>query len=281
MIIGSNPNFEIDEKLNIDYPINCYMHESRFNSFLEEGVQFTRSDFFAKDDPFEAEFIDKIYELHNYELLNPETGKKYNGIDSLKKQVDIIRKKCFASCWTSGFNENIFFWKIYGKQKNAVAVCTNLYKLQNNIENAIKNLPSEFKMKIELCKKRIVKIQYISYNQINSHTDNDTYAEMLHGQHSKILHYKNISYSNEEEVRIIFDTYQTPIEFDLDCNLKIPIEFRPFIQKILVSPYACNCYFETVKNNMKKYGLENKVEWSSLKYTPGRQLNTPEKIRIK
>ena len=53
----------------------------------------------------------------------------------------------------------------------------------------------------------------------------------------------------------------------------LPIDPKRIIQKILVSPSAEPGFFDNVQKLLSHLGLENRVEWSSLKNPPYNELD--------
>jgi hypothetical protein len=115
-------------------------------------------------------------------------------------------------------------------------------------------------------KKQIVKVKYIDH-----HTHKDD-GDLFTGSDARILHYKNVGYQYEEEIRILFDASEQGrggIAERAGESCLIAIRPEEFIQEILVSPFACNCFFESVKNETGEYNMAERVKWSKLRFVPG------------
>lgn len=265
-IIGHSPQFKLGDNLNEDDCLFCYMNPQKFENFLKDGLSLTRADLFTKDDPFEAEFTERIYELVKGFSIEPWNGLQTNGLKELKDQCDKIRKHSFVSCWTGNSNENVALWRLYGGS-NSIAVRTSVDKVKKGLESFLITAKNKKSLMLQGCSKRIIKIEYIN------HRDREDQQKMLNGDATDILHFKNVGYEYEGEVRVIIDSYQR-VETGFNESTfgkSITIKIRPenFIEEVLISPYASKCYFDSIKKMMEEFSLETKVNWSSLKWVPG------------
>jgi len=263
----------IANNLPIETVLKCYMKPKKFLLFLNNGIKLTRADIFTKDDPFEAEYTEASYSLFKeFKITYKKPNEpRQNYCDFLKDQCNRIRKHAFVSCWTKGSKENVALWRLYGGNGNGVAIQTTVGKLVKEIEYATTNTEQGKRLHLlKGCKKRIVKIKYIDHHQ----TEYQYIIDSTNPNPTNILHYKNEGYEYENEIRIIFDTYQnaeTGKKAHSRLGESISIRIRPdtVIDKILISPYACKCYFDSVKKIMSEYDATSKVEWSHLKFVPG------------
>ncbi|MGZ8189933.1 MAG: hypothetical protein ACXWTS_01740 [Methylococcaceae bacterium] len=78
---------------------------------------------------------------------------------------------------------------------------------------------------------------------------------------------KNIGYSYENEVRFLYDTGTwATLHPRLGDGFFIKMDAKSIIEKILVSPTAEECFIELVKEVLSKYGLDDRVFWSNLRF---------------
>ncbi len=247
--------------LNEQNALLCYMPPKKFKRFLNNGLSLTRADLFTNDDPFEGEFTREIYDFSRKFSFNGQTGKKV-----LKNQCDAIRKHTFVSCWTDGEKENVALWRLYGGNGNGVAVKTTATKLTGELIYTLNKTNGKSDKILKYFNKRVVKVQYFDHN---SHEDR---GKMLDGRATDILHFKNIGYHYEDEIRVIFDSYQGLETGNGESRFgeSITIKIRPeeVIEEVLISPYGCTCYSDSIKKMMKEFNLETKVKWSTLKWVP-------------
>lgn len=157
-------------------------------------------------------------------------------------------------------------WKLYGGDNNSIAIKTDIACLKMEIEHFLLNSSEEIAILLKLLNKMIVKIKYIDHRQ------HDNYSEMFDLRNAEILHYKNIGYEYEKEIRMIFDSSEQGREAvgkKLESSCVIGIRLGKFVKEIIVSPFACDCFFKSVKNEMGKYNMAERVKWSDLKFVPG------------
>ncbi|MBU0908778.1 MAG: hypothetical protein KKA54_11720 [Proteobacteria bacterium] len=247
-----------------------YMSLEQFKVLLSKGLHLTRADNFTKDDPFEGEFAELVYnicEQHNF--FSEQDGKRTPMKDSSKKDAMGIRELSYVSCWTLSDNENVALWRLYGN----IAVQTTVTDLKAAIEFFLASSRERNARLMNALKKEMVKVAYIDHRT----TDEKIYRDMIKTKPiTKLLHYKNVGYQYEGEVRVIFYGAEgcTGAARELGQKCYLGIKPQDFVHKILISPFADNSFFSRVKNEMELHGPEihkmsNLVEWSSLKFPPG------------
>lgn len=255
----------LDDRLREDDVILRYMDFEKFKLFLRDGLRLARADVFVKDDPFEGEYTEQVYAISKL-VFTEKKGKKIYGSETLKKEVDRIRKHAFVSSWTMGESESVALWRLYGRNNDSVAIKTTVGLIKNEIEHALRARESESTILAKWMRKQLVKVDYID------HRKHDAAGEFLKINDGKILHYKNIGYRHEEEIRILFDSSEQGrmgiVEGIGEFSL-IPIRPQEFIREILVSPFACDCFYDSVKYETRKYCPTELVGWSALKFAPG------------
>ena len=258
--VDGDPQLYLDVKLKKKDSLLRYMDFVKFNDFLKNGLYMTRADQFSKDDPFEGEYTEQIYSLMEC-ISSEKDGIKINGKNQLKEECQKVRRMAFVSCWTLGESENIALWKLYGGFPNAIALRTSVGLVKEEIEYLLHSSKEKKLALLKYLPKRVVKVEYIDHhNPVNI-------SKMIKLKKAEILHYKNVGYQYEEEIRIIFDSFYAGKHIEEPCVISIRPEI--FIQEIIVSPFACDYFFQSVKNEAKKYNISERVKWSDLKFVPG------------
>ncbi len=232
-------SFEDDERFKLDDSdvIWRYIDFTKFVSMLEtKSLYFTRADQLLELDPSEGFF----HELKFFEQFkNPEWLYK-SVTDSAKKEHPLY---LFVNCWHINEDESDAMWKLYAKN-NGIVIKSAIGKLKNSLkENPFK-----------------IKGNVISYydRKNDTVTASDSFERF-----SK----KRKSFSHESEFRLFhFNPNGKNI---LDRGNLISISVDDLIDKIIVSPFSPNWFFELAKSIWKKYGFNEKlIEKSTLYETP-------------
>lgn len=242
-----------------------YMGFPKFTDFIQNGLRLTRADIFSREDPFEGEYTEQIYGIAQH-VSSGGNGKITTLKENLKNECNKSRRLAFVSCWTLSDSENVALWKLYGGHNNSIAIKTDIALLKGEIEYFLQHSSDKRVILLKWMKKQVVKITYID------HRRHDDFYEMFNLRNAEILHYKNIGYEYEKEVRVIFDSSEQGREaVGEQVGESFTLKIRPekFIQEILVSPFACDCFFQSVQEEMKKYNMGDRVKWSDLKFVPG------------
>lgn len=276
MLLGGRIEVEMGKDFKEDDPILRYMNYSQFKDFFSNGLKLTKAAKYAQDDPFEGEFIEYIYSVANdHKIYSESKGTRTYQTDSLKIKRDKAREKSYVSCWTLSNNENVALWKIYGKENNSLAIKTTVIKLKQAIETYLTTSNEKDALLMRLLRKKIVKVEYI-----NHRTENQEDSKKLFDIPAAwILHYKNIAYKHEEEVRVIFDCVELgrgdpSTQLGDSCTIKIsPSDFAA---EIIVSPFADEWFYDFIRHAMDKHKMTESVKWSnlSLKFNPGAYANS-------
>lgn len=287
---------KIGEKLTEDDTILRYMNFSQFKSLFQNGLNLTRADIFWKDDPFEGEFIEAMYRVANdFKITSQSEGsvQPKSMVNSLKEESSKVRKLSYVSCWTLSESENVALWKIYGKDKNAIAIKTSIGTLKQAIMNRLANTDGNKTTLMKWIDKEIVQVKYIDHRT----TDEDLKKAIVNIPpfSSQILHYKNIGYKYEEEARMIFTGVETGSEevarklgeicatnSSQKDNITINIDIFPkeYVSGIIVSPFADQWFYDLLKHEMTAHKMADLVKWSDLKFAPGKLAFAREHIKM-
>ena len=268
--LGDRARVSVGKGLKDDDPILRYMNFPQFKDLFPNGLNLTKAARYAQDDPFEGEFIELVYQI------TKNCIKRYDKTDStasLKEESRKVREKSYVSCWTLSKYENVALWKIYGKDRNSIALKTTIGKLKQAIESFLTTSSEYDACLIKSLKKQIVKVEYIDHREMNQKDCRKHFVIPS----AKILHYKNIGYEYEGEVRVIFG-------WELGCvdpaklGEKCTIEISPkdFVTEIVVSPFAERWFYDLVQHEMGTHKMAELVKWSALnlKDNPGAYPNS-------
>lgn len=265
--LGDMGKVGVDADLKDAASILRYMNYPQFKDLCCNGLKLTKAAKYAQDDHFEGEFIELNYQiakdLKNY---SEHDGKRTQRTVSLKEESRKVREKSYVSCWTLSESENVALWKIYGKDKNSIALKTTIVKLKQAIESFLQASRENDAILMKILKSQIVKVKYIDHRTM----DLDQCREHFDIPPSTILHYKNIGYEYEAEVRVIFDGVELgrpdPAMLGETCLIRICPQ--DFTTEIIVSPFADDWFYDLVQQEMEKFKMAALVQWSSLKFKP-------------
>ncbi|MCM1990759.1 hypothetical protein [Oceanirhabdus seepicola] len=214
--------------LSLDKKICRYMDFIKFMNFIHyEELFFARADKF--EDALEGE-IPKCY-------FKSYTQEQKEGYDEALKVFNRDKQKTFISCWNVFEEESYGLWKIYGG-KNGLAIVTTLEK---------------FKKALEYSNAAICEVTYIKHDQIHIKELTSPRITTPDGfSRNNFFVYKENYFHYEKEVRAIIATDEK------DTNKKVKINFNELVEKIIISPFACDWFVEMVKDIVsKKYEFKN------------------------
>jgi hypothetical protein len=102
--VDGDHTIHLDDHLREDEILLRYMDFEKFKLVLHNGLRLARADVFVKDDPFEGEYTEQMYSISRC-IFKEENGKKIYFSETLKDEVERIRRKAFVSIYArdSGF----------------------------------------------------------------------------------------------------------------------------------------------------------------------------------
>lgn len=191
------------------------------------------------EDKFEGEMPESFYK--NWDE-NMKEGHKYLN--------EILDKKhsCYTNCWNNDEEESYALWKIYTKSETGIAIKSTVGDLKKSLNNdSIK----------------IYKVHYInSFEKLDEHVEPPfEHRNTVASRRVKEV-YKLSAYRYENEVRAI---YRDKSE---ECGKRIDINLRKLINKIYVSPFASERFYDLVKkiSHQSQYSIQDKeIVKSSIK----------------
>lgn len=225
----------VNEPSNQDIKIWRYMSLSKFLQLLQSrGLFFSRSDQF--EDPFEG--TKSRFDIQNmkqlYKKAFPEKFHEFEDLFNIGVQKEIrqnFKEKVFISCWHMNDSESEGMWKLYGNNRENIAIQTTYNKLR---EIAASSSYSNISIGM---------VNYVAYNtQIHS-IDNNICIPFF---------YKRDAFRHEQEVRMVILNLEVG---ECSKGLLVPVDLSKFIDNIYVSPLASPWFLEVVKDICKKYEL--------------------------
>lgn len=158
-------------------------------------------------------------------------------LDEIEKTGQKTREYTYINCWHLNNYESEAMWKLYSKDyANAIAIQTTT----KSIYEAIDKDPYI----------SIGKVKYIDYKK--------TFASI-----NGAFWYKRKSFEYENEVRLITTKINSS-----NKGIYIPVNIDKLIEKIYVSPYASEWFYDVVNSVVKKYGVKAAVTRSTMKEKP-------------
>jgi len=244
-------NYMIEVDVKDDSKISRYLDLTKFLDFVHfNHLYFRQVDKY--DDVFEGCYPKPTYDLAKGIKKTGAVGVPSN--KGIVENTKYRRKSSYVSCWTLSAHENMGMWNVYSG-RNGLAIQTTVSVLKRELEIAPSKNHDDIHMIIRLINLEFAGIRYIDHIS----------SEFI----SKPIFYKNIGYSYENEVRFLYDTGTWPsLHPRLGDGFFIKMDAKKIIEKILVSPTAEEWFFELVRGILSKYGLDDRVFWSGLRFPP-------------
>lgn len=222
-----------------------YFKLDRFISSLQQDhIYFAAANEF--EDKFEGAVSlqppDSTHYLTSSQIIN-FTNNAFKELQRLTKVI----------CWHQADYESDMMWKLYAQQRKGVAICSN----PGRMKNAFK----PFKLKPEYCEEEIHigNVKYIDLTSARMNTTMDN-----------IFFYKHLAFSSENELRLAIFLRHAE-EFGVKVPSKgifVQVDYKELIDHIVIGPDINNEDKDVLYEVCKGYGLETKLQDSSLIYTP-------------
>lgn len=230
-----NPNFL--EPNDLETSVWRYMDLEKLQLLIQNNkLYLTRVDLFH--DQHECSF--PIKNITSIKRLEKTGNSSFMGNELSRSK---LKKSYYVSSWRLDNYESDAMWKLYCPEGIGVAIKTSYSKLRNSIpENCYLGL-----------------VNYIDYKTEKFAVENRL-APVMH---------KRKSFSFENEVRIVFPERKFWVSNpdDNEENFKlIDFDFSAIIEKVVVSPYAQQGYYDVVANIPQLEGILS--EWSEMKDEP-------------
>jgi len=245
-------------------PLYRYLTFNRFLETLDKGLFIPKASLF--NDRWEA----MVYWMHEY-LQERETNIRLKDshvstpndfcIPDTYKRIRQGMKEVYVSCWNGTDYECVAMWKLYGTDGNAVMLETNAKELTNAFDN-FDNSPNKEWL---AC---LIKLRYVlpgdwNYDRVfdgneplwvNGPQGGFSESFLFHCTYTG-LHYKHISYSFENEYRLIAahkDREERP-----NNGIVLPINKSSFITRVILQPGSPDAFEGIVRDYLKKLNFSN------------------------
>jgi hypothetical protein len=190
------------------------------------------------NDPYEG-FVSIDYK--EMELKNFKTVEEKNLYEAEKKEE---LKNYFINCWHINNYENVAMWKAYTDSNNGIAIKSTITDLVVAI--GLKNYNNkEYNNNISFGK-----VEYIG--DLNDEEILKIKNKTIFNDKTKILLYKNISFKDENEVRLIIRKKKNNNNY---C--KLDIDINKLINEIYIIPTAPTYYRHIIEKLIEKYNIKN------------------------
>lgn len=234
-----------------------YMDFWKFEKLLEDNgsLYCTRADKFK--DMFEGQYSDiTISSLENeYKEKHGEIFVKNwkalyfdNG-----DYVEATKRNSLVNCWHKNDKENLDMWKSYTKDKDSLAIKTNINSLIKSID-----IVDNSSICID-----IGEVQYIDFHNTPLEYESNILAPLF---------YKDNKYSYENELRVI--VWRRPennilrtnnSNFNLEHGGSIKLNLDELISEIYISPFADDEFIIKISNILEKNNLQKPIFKSAIK----------------
>jgi hypothetical protein len=259
-------------------PLYRYLTFNRFLETLKNGLFIPKASLFK--DRWEA----MVYQMHEYlkerndeqrllrcghEVKVPTLNDYY--IPGNHKSICEGKKEVYASCWNRTDHECVAMWQLYGKGENAVMLETNAKELTDTFDNFDKSeewiacliklryvLPGDWRYDKDFIGKEPLWDR--GFHKVFSEQPrfNWTYAG---------LHYKHISYSFENEYRLLA-AHKDRGEHQ-NKGIVLPLKKLSFIKRVILQPDSSDTFKGVVQDCLNKYDFNDvPVEKSFLDELP-------------
>ena len=255
---NSNLNNAMINKNNIiseETKLWRYMDLAKFLMILEKkSLFFSRADKFS--DRFEGSYTKKSIESRQY--FKEPTDDELRQISEIYNN---FRKNTYINCWHQNQFESEAMWNIYSQSNEAIAIQTTIGKIKKAIDLEGNNIT-------------LKKVEYIDYNSNSNDLNMNGFLIPFF--------YKRKSFEHEKEVRMIIQRVNTQSvlnsnleieQLDLynpisEYGISVDIDTSILIESIYISPLAPSWFYLLVKDLLKRYNIDCKVNQSELNESP-------------
>lgn len=256
------------------------------NILSTQKLYFTPLNSYEKTDPFEGVLpkvgLDAMRQLRSSEqekllaqaiqfrdkMIENCTGKpeQLAIIERLEKEIEKIRsfpslmekvsfrifKSTLVNCWHQNEFESEAMWRLYSENNKGIAIQTTFQNLVDSIDDQ---------------RVFLSEVNYINFYD----KDLEPKDCVVNGHLSPLL--KRKSFEHEKEVRLFFqpenDLKTLSAEEYKYVGQSIDVDISKLISKLYISPYATGLFASSVKEVLKRFGLdEDKVIHSDLLEIP-------------
>lgn len=252
-VIEQHPTFNTpaDEQV-----IWRYMSFSKFMSLISSGsLWFSRADILQASDPMEGRVPDAQVEANNAYLrqmnLVPTTDGLGNEVFSSaqRREHEVVsharrdyfqRYHTYINCWHLSNVENFAMWRIYGEDKNCVAIKSTIGDLRRALGQS-----DSYRIYAGA-------VNYVDYS------DPEIFKEPMPNGFAKYLN-KSLYYKYEQELRLVFwdvgavsDLIPNDVKYhyepedsdikDIPVGVKVPVDVNELVNEVVLGP-DCEPWF--------------------------------------
>jgi hypothetical protein len=211
------------------------------------------------------EYLAEMFESNRNTLLNPSKWKDPYENLFLNSDVEIsnglylkseLGKSVFCQCW-SFTRESDTMWRVYSPTENGVKISSTPRKLLAGLFEIDDNIHKVFVGRVKYLTSPKLKKLFIENAK-------DWMFEQGGIGIGKTLLYKRYPFKDENEVRLIYNTY-TNAEKSI---LKYDFNPHDLIENIVFDPRTAHAEFRMRKNKLKELGFKKSIVKSNLYKTP-------------
>ncbi len=221
-----------------------YFSTDRFLSLLDSSKLY-----FAAASQFEDRFEGSVAVIHPEHKTDP----RYEGMDRNEKAFYELKRLTKINCWHRANYESDAMWKLYALKRKGVAIYTT--------PEQIKNALTPYKIKPEFGEEQLYggAIKYI-----------DLASEKLKTSMLETFYHKHMAFEWEKEFRLAI-SLRNAEESGVNVpekGIEVQTNLLELISKIVLGPELTQKDKEEIIRKAKEVGILNKVEVSTLLYTP-------------
>jgi hypothetical protein len=168
--------------------------------------------------------------------------EKIRSFPSLMEKVSFrVFKSTLVNCWHQNEFESEAMWRLYSENNKGIAIQTTLQDLIDSIDDE---------------RVHISEVKYIDFQDKNLKPKDC----VVNGHLSALL--KRKSFEHEKEVRLFFqpeNDLNTLLAEDYKYQYQlIDIDLSKLISKVYISPYASELFANSVKEVLRRFGLDDR-----------------------
>jgi len=210
------------------------------------------------------EHLIELFEFNRNTLLNPEKWEDKHENIFLNSTIEIsglqlkseLGKSMYCQCW-SFTKESDTMWRAYSPLKNSVKISTTPRKLLQGLFQIDNNIQKVF----------VGKVKYLTTSKLETlfkENAKDWIFEQGGLGKSKTLLYKRYPFKNENEVRLIYNTFanfeRLVLKYECDPNY--------LVDSIVFDPRIDYSDFKAKKIKLLELGIKKRIVKSNLYKSP-------------
>lgn len=166
-----------------------------------------------------------------------------------------FREVTYITCWHKSEHESAAMWSLYAAGSNNVAITSTETSFRESLPEKV----------------RIAPVKYVDFN-----THEIPQMDRPDNNPGDLYFYKRISFAHEQEIRGIFTSHdQHPDrgtirygEPQRKLGEWISVDLNHLIDRVIVSPFSEQWYYDLVNSVANKYGLDCEVARSAIEDDP-------------